>query len=283
MKKKTTDYTYTYIEEYPMAALKPHPMGYEKPVNANPRRKFSGITKLAASIKAEGLLNPIRIVIIEHEDDGSPGAAFIEDGERRFRAFKQLDREYIPAFVIHDAVARGNDGKRIEDIHNAMLLHNNRQELSPLDLAHGLKIQLEWNRTPLDLSIAYSLPIERVHDLIALLDAPEAVQKLVNGGAMSMSAFRLIKNKPAETQQAAAELKKPTVAAVSRVTKVDKTKGRIDNMLDSLDCELAVYARINDVRDEIARNWAKYTASEQAQIVTRLQRLSELFATQQEE
>lgn len=88
----------TTINEIPVAAIVPNP--------AQPRTKFNEdtIKELADSIRDNGLLEPILVRPAPKSHDGilnTPPQHLYElvAGERRLRAFKQLNRETIPAVV----------------------------------------------------------------------------------------------------------------------------------------------------------------------------------------
>jgi len=93
-----------------------------RPNSQQPRRYFdeSGLTELAASIKARGLLQPI---VVKREGNGY----LLMAGERRWRAAQLAGLETVPALVRDD-----------DPLEIAMIENLQREDLTPLEEAEGL-------------------------------------------------------------------------------------------------------------------------------------------------
>jgi ParB family chromosome partitioning protein len=102
--------------EIPLASVAPDP--------GQPRRnaRAADIEVLAASIDQKGLLQPINVREIE------PDRFVIVAGERRYWAFRQLERETIPALILDT-----DDGQALALIENVQ-----RLDLHPVELAVSL-------------------------------------------------------------------------------------------------------------------------------------------------
>ncbi|HRQ81908.1 MAG TPA: ParB/RepB/Spo0J family partition protein [Azospirillaceae bacterium] len=109
------------LRELDMAAITPNPL--------QPRRNFdeTAIAALAASIDRHGLLQPICV------RETQANHYQIVAGERRWRAFRQLERKTIPALVI-----------KADDPNTLALIENlQREDLDGLETANALSILLQ--------------------------------------------------------------------------------------------------------------------------------------------
>ena len=110
----------------------------EKIKEDNPRKKFTELDDLAASIKSVGLLEPI---IVRKR----PGDVFeLIAGGRRMRAFKKLGESTIPA-IVQDADFLKDDATRDA----AKLIENiQRENLLPAEFANAVAALLDkgWNQ-----------------------------------------------------------------------------------------------------------------------------------------
>ena len=103
----------------------------------NPRKKFTELDDLAASIESVGLLEPI---VVRKRPDGYELIA----GGRRMRAFKKLGKDTIPA-IVQDADFLKDDATRDA----AKLIENiQRENLLPAEFANAVAALLDkgWNQ-----------------------------------------------------------------------------------------------------------------------------------------
>lgn len=136
-----------------------------------PRYNFDreSLNELKNSIRKDGLLNPITVEML------SEGNYKIVLGERRFRAYRELKMNKIPAIIIRATDKKIKFAKQIaENIH--------RQDLSPVERGRALIKYKEllgdnttWSKVEEQLSISET----RRKQLIRLLDLPEEIQKSI--------------------------------------------------------------------------------------------------------
>jgi len=95
----------------------------------NPRTVFEGLDELAASIKAQDVIEPI--VVRPHNGAATRHAYEIVAGARRFRAAQLAGLKDIPAVV------RDYDDAQVLEVQIVENLQ--RQDITPLDEARGFK------------------------------------------------------------------------------------------------------------------------------------------------
>ena len=166
------------LAELPVSAVRPNP--------DQPRKMFKGIDELAASIRSEGLLQPITV----RPDAG--GGYIIIAGERRFRAIQSLGWETAPAIVVE---RDDREGYRL-----AVLENMARKDMSPVEEAKALR-QLMLTMTTCETAAAVGYGADdggQVTWKLKLLDCIEELQDLVEKGALGQSkaiqASRLSRN-----------------------------------------------------------------------------------------
>lgn len=154
----------------------------------NPRTDFDDGGALKASIKAMGVLTPIRVKL---DEDRNP---VLIDGERRVRAVLELMEEghhinHVPAIVEGAKISpvdeilmalASNEGKRLNAIEEARAY--------AMLVAQGLKVD----------EIATMVGKSKVHlyERLKLADAPDALQQaVINGHVEIKQAVKLVKDK----------------------------------------------------------------------------------------
>lgn len=168
----------TLVREIPIERI--HPSTF------NPRRSFAAeaLAELAESIQQHGLIEPI--VVRPHPTPdlvAGSDAAFEEHweiiaGERRWRAATQAGLEVIPAMVrdVDDATA----------IQLAVIENLQRQDLDPIDEAHGFQLLLErGGLTQRDAAAALNRSQPAIANALRLLRLPEKVQQRIREGELS--------------------------------------------------------------------------------------------------
>ena len=117
-----------------------------KPNESNPRADFGDIAALADSIRSTGgePVNPIVCV-----RDG--GTLFIVDGERRYRALKEIYGEDDPevSVTVVDGWREGNEVL-------AMLATDNKKRLSEVEMSRGYQLAFDLGNALNDTQIAMS-------------------------------------------------------------------------------------------------------------------------------
>ncbi len=133
-----------------------------------PRKVFNEeeIQGLAESIKENGLINPITL----REKDGKYQ---IISGERRFRAFKFLNRDKVPALVLQNIA----DSKMLE----LTLVENiQRADLNAIEIARSYKkLIYDLNIKQEELALRVGKSRSTIANSMRILDLSENIQNLI--------------------------------------------------------------------------------------------------------
>ena len=133
-----------------------------------PRKVFNEeeIQGLAESIKENGLINPITL----REKDGQYQ---IISGERRFRAFKFLNRDKVPALVLENI----DDSKMLE----LTLVENiQRADLNAIEIARSYKkLIYDLNIKQEELANRVGKSRSTISNSMRILDLSETIQNLI--------------------------------------------------------------------------------------------------------
>jgi ParB family transcriptional regulator, chromosome partitioning protein len=144
------------IIEVGLQKLRPNP--------DQPRSNFSedALRDLAGSIEQHGLIQPIAVI----EDPENEGGFIIVAGERRYRAFKLLGKETIPAIT-----TSGNP----DEI--ALIENMQREDLSPIEEAEALEKLMERHKYKQeDLAKVIGKARTTVVELLSLNNLPEEIK-----------------------------------------------------------------------------------------------------------
>lgn len=155
-----------------------------------PRRAFddAALRELADSIKARGVLQPIRVR--RHEDGYQ-----IVAGERRFRAARLAGLPELPAVVVD----QDEDGAYID----ALIENIQREDLNPLDRGAALRrlrVNLglhSWE----EVGRLLGMSRQSVHNLLGLVDLPATIQDDLRSGELTEKhgrALRQLNRRPAD-------------------------------------------------------------------------------------
>ena len=158
-------------EAAPGDDLRMLPVDRVAPGKYQPRRVFDDekLAELAASIKAQGLIQPIVV------RPAGVGRYEIIAGERRWRASQLAGLTEIPAVVREVADPAVAAMTLIENIQ--------RENLSPLEEAHALRRLIdEFAHTHEKVAEAIGRSRSSVSNLLRLLDLPEEIQRLLKEG-----------------------------------------------------------------------------------------------------
>jgi len=157
----------------PIDALSPNPY--------QPRQRFDDqtIAQLAASIKADGVMQPIVARPV-----GS-GAFQIIAGERRWRAARAAGLDRIPAVVRDLDDRQAAEWSLIENLQ--------REDLNPIDKAEAFKQLCDAHSLSHD-QVAQRVGLERstISNLLRLLGLSESVRDLVRQDLLSMGQARAV-------------------------------------------------------------------------------------------
>jgi ParB family chromosome partitioning protein len=159
------------------------PVEFLRPNRHQPRRRFDEgeIASLVDSIRANGILQPI--LVRRHPSE--PGRFEIVAGERRWRAAQQAQLHEVPVIVrdLTDQAA----------LEVALVENIQRQDLNAIDEAEGYRRLLdEFGHTQDGIATTVGKSRSHVANTLRLLALPEAVQKLVQDGALSAGHARAL-------------------------------------------------------------------------------------------
>ncbi|WP_028241486.1 ParB/RepB/Spo0J family partition protein [Stutzerimonas azotifigens] len=154
-----------------------------------PRRDMdpTALEELAASIKAQGLMQPIVVRPLA-------GNRFeIIAGERRWRASQLAGLDSIPALVreVPDEAA----------IAMALIENIQREDLNPIEEAFALqRLQQEFQLTQQQVADAVGKSRVTVSNLLRLIALPDEIKTLLSHGDLEMGHARALLGLPAERQ-----------------------------------------------------------------------------------
>ena len=165
------------------------PLGLIRPNPMQPRTIFNsdGLQELAASIRANGIIQPLIVRKI--------GDAYqIVAGERRWRAARIAELEEVPV-VVQDVADRSM-------LELALIENIQREDLNPIETAHA------FERLARDLGLSQEEIGRRtgkdrtsIANIIRLLKLPREVQLLVAERRLSMGHARAILGLPSAEEQ----------------------------------------------------------------------------------
>jgi ParB family chromosome partitioning protein len=155
----------------------------------NPRRNFAEaeLAELSRSIQEHGIVQPILVRSVR--DPGGMdvnGARFeIIAGERRWRAAQRAGLHEVPVVI-----------REVEDrqaLELAIIENVQRSDLNPLEEARGYQQLIdEYAYSQSDLGNVIGKSRSHVANTLRLLKLPEAVQDMVNSGALSAGHARAL-------------------------------------------------------------------------------------------
>jgi ParB family chromosome partitioning protein len=161
--------------------LRALPIQQIRPGKYQPRRHWNdeALDELAASIKAQGLIQPV--VVREIGKDSYELIA----GERRWRAAQRAQMSEIPALVKSVPEAAVPAMALIENIQ--------RQDLTPLEEADALKRLIDdFELTHQQAADAVGRSRAAVSNMLRLTDMPEPIRRLLDDGKLEMGHARCL-------------------------------------------------------------------------------------------
>ena len=160
-----------------------------------PRRRFddAALAELSASIKAQGIMQPIVV-----RKTAAGGKHEIIAGERRFRAAQLAGLAEVPVIV-----------KEVDDktaLTLALIENLQRQDLNAIEEAHGLqRLIAEFSFTHEQAAEAVGKSRSAVSNLLRLLELAAPVQDRVIAGTLEMGHARALATLPKDKQVMLAE------------------------------------------------------------------------------
>ena len=149
----------------------------------------NALAELAASIQAQGVLQPIMVrpaaVRPAVESPGSRERFILILGERRFRASKMAGKTTIPAIVKRVSEQQAAEMTLVENLQ--------RQDLECLDQALAFaKLSTEFRLTQEDIGKRVGVSREQVSNYLRLLKLPPEVQVALRNKELTYSHARLL-------------------------------------------------------------------------------------------
>jgi ParB family chromosome partitioning protein len=174
------------------------PVDRLKPGKYQPRTQMdeTSLAELAASIKAQGIMQPILVRAI----DKTPGAERYEivAGERRWRASQLAGLSDVPVLV--------RDIPDEQALAMALIENIQRENLNPLEEAQGLqRLVDEFGLTHQQAADAVGRSRPAASNLLRLLQLSSAVQELLMTGKLDMGHARALLPLPGAQQVAIAQ------------------------------------------------------------------------------
>ncbi len=148
------------------------------PNRNQPRKSFEqgSLQSLAASIKADGLMQPV--VVRPASSGGSTGGRYeLIAGERRWRAAKIAGLTHIPAIVREETDKSSAQLALIENIH--------REDLNPVERAEALaELATRFEMTHGEIADRLGMDRSSVANLIRLCDLEDEIRTLIAAGEL---------------------------------------------------------------------------------------------------
>ena len=196
------------------ALLMPEPTPVDTPTNGmsllkiaelqagkfQPRRRFddASLAELAASIKAQGIMQPIVVRKMAGRLGDKSDKHEIIAGERRFRAALLAGLAEVPVIV------RDVDDRTALTL--ALIENLQRQDLNAIEEAHGLqRLIAEFGFTHEQAADAVGKSRSAVSNLLRLLELAAPVQERVIAGVLAMGHARALAPLPKDKQVMLAE------------------------------------------------------------------------------
>ena len=161
---------------------------YRSPFQPRRRVDDEGLEELAASIRSQGLLQPVVV------RPRATGGFELIAGERRWRAAQRAGLESVPV-VIRDVDDR-------QALAMALIENVQREDLNPIEEARGLeRLRQEFELTQDQVAQAVGKSRPAVANLLRLLNLPEAVCEMLAQGDLEMGHARALLALAAEDQE----------------------------------------------------------------------------------
>jgi len=191
------------------------PVEWIQPGRYQPRRDIQpeALEELAASIKAQGLMQPIVVRPLPEQQDRYEIIA----GERRWRACQLAQLDRVPALIrdVADEAA----------IAMALIENIQRENLNPMEEAMALhRLQHEFELTQMEVAEAVGKNRATVANLLRLMNLNDDVKRLLEHGDIEMGHARALLGLSGDIQSTAA------ADVVTRALTVRQTEALVRNL-----------------------------------------------------
>jgi ParB family chromosome partitioning protein len=218
-----------------------------KPVKGfNPRASLGDYSKLAESIKAEGILSSL--VVRPGKKDGTFD---LIAGERRYRASEVAGVTDIPVIIRTDLVGDDARAKAVAVAENS---EDGRVNLNPIEVGRvALELEEQHGWSVARIAKEANVHPQKVRRCLTLMKAPKEVQKQVEEGEVSMIAgIEIAKLDDAVRKSIKDELHKNISAA--DVKKLAKQAAKQDEAVATTDGKSAQH-KTGKARDAALVTW----------------------------
>jgi ParB family transcriptional regulator, chromosome partitioning protein len=145
------------LTEIPLEQIQPDPN--------QPRRDLGDLTELAASIRENGLIQPIVVCVVGYQ------SYMVLAGERRFTASKQIGLKTIPAIVRTVEEHQKLELQLVENLH--------RKDLNPLEEAESYhRLIREFNLTQETLARRMGKSQESINETLRLMGLSAKIREI---------------------------------------------------------------------------------------------------------
>ena len=181
-------------------------------------------TGLLDSIKANGILNPLKVYKYTFEGPPPLGVTsrcyVILDGHRRLDAADKLELETLPIEIM-DAPKDDIEARTIQ-----VILNRNRKDVKPSHVADSIMALKNKGQQQKDIAKTFGLSEPAVSMYLTLYRGHEKLQKAVDSGRISLSAIEplLTKDMSVQEELADAAIRQRTVRAVRALVKTHEMK-----------------------------------------------------------
>ena len=165
--------------------LRTLPIHHIQPGKYQPRRHWNdeALDELAASIKAQGLIQPVVVRSI------GPNSYELIAGERRWRAAQRAQLSELPALV--------KDVPEMAVPAMALIENIQRQDLTPLEEADALKRLIDdFDLTHQQAADAVGRSRASVSNMLRLTEMPESIKRLLDESKLEMGHARCLLTLP---------------------------------------------------------------------------------------
>jgi len=166
-------------------AIRVLPIEFLHPSPYQPRHRMNDepLRELAQSIADKGILQPLLV----RRDAEQADSYEIIAGERRWRAAQLAQIHEVPV-IVREMADR-------EALEIALIENLQREDLSPLDEADGYRrLKEEFSYTQEELAASLGKSRSHVANTMRLLNLPDAVKEMVEGGVLTAGHARALLN-----------------------------------------------------------------------------------------
>jgi len=162
----STDTTTSFEPALEVKTIKPHP--------ANPRRKVVADDEMVASIKGQGLIQPIVVA------PAADGGYVVIAGHRRLDGLKKARKKTTPAIVRTDLTT---DAQQIEA---AVVENVHRVDLSPMEEAEAFEQLRDLKHTQRDIAKMTGRPVSTIRERLKLLKLSKKTRDSIHVGQLTI-------------------------------------------------------------------------------------------------